>query len=271
MTPKSLSMCRAGAWGFTKTSVARHILDCMLDELGKHIDVLAFSNLPNTIKPPLWAAVPPGQKAVAGISKRKECPDVLLSHIDSALISTGLRVVVFVEDVDRNSDDNVFYQEIGALLDHLKNLQNLSFVLACGHEQKASSLLARLCEHTEMVPTVSEQNLKEFFSCFYNSILAEYKGDILPPKPKGMCLSHLNTSKEMSTGNLTVLLQTPRILKKVLRQTWYAYKDLHGEIDIEDLFIVTVLRITIPETYVFLADNIDRCVVLGIKRFSPTH
>ncbi len=272
--PKKLIVCRAGAWGFTKTSVARHILDCMLDELGKHIDVLAFSNLPEHYQAALVGSGSPWAKAVAGISKRKESPDVLLSHIDSALISTGLRVVVFVEDVDRNSDDNVFYQEIGALLDHLKNLQNLSFVLACGHEQKASALLARLCEHTEMVPTVSEQDFKEIFSCFYDSILAEYREDIpvsnydlfQPTEQEESLKDFIFQGGDGIYNHLNRLLAVPRTFKKALRQTYHIYKNLHGEIDLNEVFVLTALRITLPDLYAFFAANRELIQSLSSSR-----
>ncbi|MCY3733511.1 MAG: hypothetical protein OXG42_04460, partial [Chloroflexi bacterium] len=53
------------------------------------------------------------------------------------------------------------------------------------------------------------------------------------------------------------LLQTPRALKHVLRRVDRVWRSLHGEVDLDDVFILTVLRETASPVYDFLISHID--------------
>jgi hypothetical protein len=56
--------------------------------------------------------------------------------------------------------------------------------------------------------------------------------------------------------NIPKLLKTPRSLKATLRRTVKTWDILHGEIDLNDLIILNVLRYGAPEALDFLMDNL---------------
>ena len=267
--PRNIVICRVGAWGFRGGSAARQILESMLDELSEHMDVLPFVGIPGHYQTALAESDMPWAKAFSQLVSRREDPLNLLTRIDTALECQGIRLVVFVEDVDRNGDDALFYREVGALLDHLKNLRNVSFVLACGYEQQAAAMLARICEHTEMLLPVSEYVFSVIFTEFRDSLLSRYPDDIetvsqgsrdqrfgftLDPTMMVLFGSH----QRGLASDIAELLSTPRSLKHLLRRTRQAYDSLHGEIDFDDLFVTTLLRIVMPDAFAFLALNIQR-------------
>ena len=53
------------------------------------------------------------------------------------------------------------------------------------------------------------------------------------------------------------VLQTPRGLKRVIQRVNTTWKHLHGEVDLEDLLIVTTLRESATPAYDFLVSHID--------------
>jgi hypothetical protein len=54
------------------------------------------------------------------------------------------------------------------------------------------------------------------------------------------------------TESIVTLVNTPRLLKLVVRRVHTAWNSLHGEIDIDDLIVLTVLRYGAPEAVDFL-------------------
>jgi hypothetical protein len=60
-----------------------------------------------------------------------------------------MRLIIFLEDLDRNVSDDMIRDEMPALLDRLRHLKNISFVLAIGTEHQYSNVLVRICAHVE--------------------------------------------------------------------------------------------------------------------------
>jgi len=61
------------------------------------------------------------------------------------------------------------------------------------------------------------------------------------------------------------LLDNPRLIKDALRRTWHAWKNLHGELDFDDLFVVNVLRVAAPESFTFVNEKAPLLRGLNIK------
>jgi hypothetical protein len=53
--------------------------------------------------------------------------------------------------LDRNVSDEIIRDEMPALLDRLRVLGQVSFVLAIGTEQQYSDVLVRICDHVEAI------------------------------------------------------------------------------------------------------------------------
>ncbi|USD36553.1 hypothetical protein [Ferrimonas sp. SCSIO 43195] len=64
--------------------------------------------------------------------------------------------------------------------------------------------------------------------------------------------STLSSSLDDSLANIVYLISNPRNLKLVLNQTKNNWHYLHGEIDLEDLFMLNVLEVCVPKTILIL-------------------
>lgn len=267
---RDVLICSVSTWGLVKGSVAKYILDRILHELKKHADILAVAGVPAHYHSAMSGSGITWGKALIGLVSSQDTPDILLSRIDSILRCVKMRLVVFLEDIERNREGSAFYEEVGALLDHLRTLDNITFILACGQEHEAAAMLARVCEHTEIVPALKNDIVRKQCIAFRKIRLDAYANEDID------CLSgEVRDARFGITANdgsafqydyehrgaiyyVATLLNNPRLLKKVFQKVSRAHDNLHGEIDFDDLFVTNVLRIAVPEAFAFVDRHIRR-------------
>jgi predicted AAA+ superfamily ATPase len=80
---------------------------------------------------------------------RENDPLETLRRLNNILQAAHMRLIIFLEDLDRNASDEMIHDEMPALLDRLRHLENISFVLAIGTERQYSNVLVRICSHVE--------------------------------------------------------------------------------------------------------------------------
>lgn len=69
---------------------------------------------------------------------------------------------------------------------------------------------------------------------------------------------HLSNKDQHSLAkNIMELLDTPRLIKHMLRNSWNTWKTLHGEIDLDDIIICNTIKISAPKVYDFLLVNVN--------------
>jgi len=83
------------------------------------------------------------------LTKTDYDPIIQLKKLDEILAVAKLRVIIFLEDIDRNTSEDLIKSELPSLLDRLRQLDNVSFVLAIGTEHHLSQILVRICGHME--------------------------------------------------------------------------------------------------------------------------
>ncbi len=158
--PPRILTCHVGAWGFIKEPAANVVLRKAIVELSNHVDCLAVHSLPEeylgTLKgiAPSWLHVP-----LALLSANN--PMEQLKRLDPLLEAINARLVIFIEDLDRNTEmpdvtinqnfnhngDNIssevsnnvaaipngrIFLEVESLLDRMSEVERVSFVLALG-------------------------------------------------------------------------------------------------------------------------------------------
>jgi hypothetical protein len=101
----------------------------VIQECAQHVDCLGISNLPAQYGESI-GHVSTWSKALSGLLPLSYDPMVALERMDRVLLAIDRRIVIFFEDLDRNWQGNDFWVEIIALLDRLKKLDRVSFVLA---------------------------------------------------------------------------------------------------------------------------------------------
>jgi len=181
------------------------------------------------------------------------------------------RLVIYLEDIDRGPDTTVFYGEIASLLDRLKALRNVSFVLAVGQDIQTATVITRISEHVEVIPALPAEKMLRLCMSFRKLCLTQFEDDIDPQiatrekrvELEGVSASDLSLRAMFAStymgpmDAISNLLSSPRIAKTALRRTWMAWQSLHGEIDFDDLFAANVLRSAALEAYAFLSGRIS--------------
>jgi len=261
--------CWVGGWGFREGKAVEHILQVAIKQLGKHTDCLSVSNLPGQYKKAIGDSGNILVKLINSLLCGWQSPLDILEKLDLLLIRIDRRMVIFLEDIDRNKRTDLFFNEITALLDGLKSLHNITFVLAIGEEHKGQEVLIKISEHIETIPSLDRKSIVRMCEKFREHCLSEFTGKVklIPDseRDKRIGVGRLDLIASMAKVHkgmlvpidyISMLLNNPRVAKAALRRTYQAWIKLYGEIDFDDLLIANVLRLSAPEIFLFINQNI---------------
>ena len=267
-------ICKIDGWGLRKESSAEVILRKTVAELSKYVDCLGLRNIPQEYQKALSDAGPWWLKLVSIGLKKKDAVQQL-EKLDNVLLCTGMRMIIFIEDVDRNIQKDEEISEVAALLDRLRGLENVSFVLAISSNVNMADagISMRLSEHIEVIPELTPKFVRTIVGTFRKNCLAQYPDDIdcvskderdkqwVPESNRFFNLDVLHSQTgghDRPVFAIPKLLTEPRLLKQSLRRTWQAWRNLHGEIDFDDLLMVNVLRFAAPKAFDFVHNYIHK-------------
>jgi hypothetical protein len=283
----SLITCDVCGWGLQKGSAAETVLKQVIQTCTKHVDCLGLSNLPVQYGESI-GHISTWSKALSGLFSHSYDPMVTLERMDKVLWAMDKRVVIFFEDLDRNWQGNDYWIEVVSLLDRLKKLDRVSFVLAITGTNKIGDIINRISDHIEIVPRLSLDHVCKIYPTFMRLCFQQYKDiifnkgesryhrivatDLLLQDQKSDLLNmeadienamlHDQIS-DLSYKNLgdalapvVELLENPRNLKHVLRRTYHAWAFLHGEIEFDHLLFANVLRVAEPAVFNFIHNRL---------------
>lgn len=275
--PKKILTCSVSGWGFHEHRISEHIISSAVKRLSQEVDCAGLANLPSQYRSAISSSDSFWGKIISGLFEGSSDPLDVLRKIDNVLSTVEKRLVVFIEDLDRNVDDELFWSEAIALLDRLKNLDHVSFILAIGTTTKKlpySDTLLRIAEHIEVVPPLTWQQLYSLVGRFRDTCLQAFNTDIacqpkekanerlglysVNPEEKDHLLKLLDSLQGRPIRRIANIMMTPRIIKTALRRTWQTWQNLHGEIDLDDLLVANIIRTVLPEAFIFMNANISR-------------
>jgi len=271
---EDIIVAEVSAWGFREDSVAQHILDVAISEVARMVDCLELASMPAAYQ----RAMSNSNGilgAICGLLGGKTRCKESLDRLDALVTRARKRLVIVLEDVDRNVRSDAFFNEITALLEELKGLKNISFVLAIGEKINAQEILTKLAEHIEIVPHLSRRSVLKALRSFGSYCLKKYPEDIdvVSPEDRENMIrfeesEHLDAMADArlispTIYNLAALLITPRILKTSLRRTWLAWQNLRGEMDFYDLLVCNILRTAAPEAFFLINENVGQLRTLS--------
>ncbi len=257
MRPKHLVWCRIASWGVGQEDVPSFILRQALNRAADALDVVPFANLPESYGQALKEVHTAGA-VLASLLKQDGTPEDVLRKLDTALLCVNRRLVIALEDMDRNPEYEKVMAQLCALLDRLKDLDNITFVAAFGQESIQSNALIKVLEHTEYVSGMDKPAGAELLGIIRNQFLND--SDVtqaVSHKDREFQLGFRETPR--SDGfmyDLLGLLGVPRRLKHVLRRCRFAWESLKDEVDCDDLLLVHVLRECVPEAYAFVSNHL---------------
>lgn len=144
-------LCRIDGWGRASGTVAQKILSLAIGEVKKYVDCTSVIALPDNYRKAIARTSSVGGTFFSVLFQSFQDPVAQLCRLDNILVAANLRLIIVLEDLDRNVGDEIIGEEMPALLDRLRVLNNVSFVLAIGTEQQFLHILIRICDHVEAI------------------------------------------------------------------------------------------------------------------------
>lgn len=135
-----------GGWGRDESTIDQQILSRIVDVLSKYVDCLSISGLPKRYKNALLGTNNSIVNVLSSILYHSADPKRSLKKLDEILSSINLRIILFIEDIDRNEPSDV---ELGSLLDRLKKLSNVSYIITLGLAHEYEEIVNRVCDQIE--------------------------------------------------------------------------------------------------------------------------
>ena len=143
--------CRVDGWGRAKGPIAQQILTIAVKRISLEIDCLSIITVPANYQKALTSVKSPIATIFSALLNSEEDPVAILKRMDVILNTANIKLIIFLEDLDRNIPDEMIRNEMPALLDRISDFSNLSFVLAIGTEHQYSNMLIRICHHLESI------------------------------------------------------------------------------------------------------------------------
>ena len=136
-------------WGFENSAaIVERILEDVVHRIGEKVDCGNMRTLPSRYLKAISVAHP-SLAAAESILGEQVGPERVIAQLDSVLEACDSRVVVVIQDMDRNSKAQ-FDTAAVSTTDRFRHTCRVSFILASGASSTAD--LTRLCDHIEPMP-----------------------------------------------------------------------------------------------------------------------
>lgn len=144
-------LCRVDGWGRVSGTVAQKILHSAIEKMKLYVDCTSIIALPENYRNAIAGTASVGGAAISALLQSSQDPVTQLCRLDNILAAANIRLIIVLEDLDRNVNDSIIRDEIPALLDRLRVLSNVSFLLAIGAERHLSDIILRICDDVEAI------------------------------------------------------------------------------------------------------------------------
>ena len=264
----NMVFCRFEAWQYqTPHAAAKGLMKVASEAILEIADVFDVYALPDNYLDAIEQSAPSWTRPLTLLFRQDKDPQTVLSRIGDSLVRLNKRLLIFVDDFDRIEETLPKTQQaVSQALNQLQNVPNVQYVIAVGPRRQASlaptagkkpySDLMKLTRYQELVPRLDpgdvlprirdlrDRCLDDEASCYPWATTRDGL-DPLDWKPLYAGLGEI-----LPASRLTVLLNTPRILKSVLRETASAWNGgLKGEINWYNLLFANAIRYAEPALF----------------------
>lgn len=256
---RRLIFATVSCWGFESSKSAQHhILDAILSEVCEEVDSLHLQGLPQRYIDIIGSHSKP-VASILRLFQASENPVDLLCTFEPVLEATKMRLVLIIEDLDRN-EANFNRGEIVALLHRLRRIKNISVILAIAPDHQLDFL--KVCDHFEPVPKLSRPDIGKRIEQYRRLLLEHYPPAAIFDKLEPLEASEFDMAQLERNPNyravitlLSNIIATPRQFKGILRGIRGQWEALCGEVRIDDLIVINALRYAEPAAFYFLVRN----------------
>lgn len=234
-------LCRINSWGTysSEEQIQKYIIEQVIYSLGNVTSTTSLSGLPSkyiqTLKgaQSLWLDTLP-------IFDNHSSPDSQLSQIDELLIRLKLKIIITIEDLDRNKDAEAMLNSIAPIIDVLNYKSSFRFILSIGQKLNNPEIINRICRYKEYISLdrdYVQNSIKECLNKIVQMKKLTYIGHF-----KHFFLTTTDNKVIATRNALLYYITNPRELKIILRQVELDWNSsLYGCCDILDLFAITTL------------------------------
>lgn len=272
-------ICRFDSWGRIDNAQQAQglILEKMIESISEHTSISALNNLPQRYLDALQGNDAWWNTLFSIFNASSLDPESQLGKVDNILSAIDKKLLLVIEDLDRNTDCNKLSLEIVPLLDRLRELKQVNFIITLGHEKSLSSTITRITSFREDLTNHEHEKLdfilKEFRDFCLKDTAKEdrYIDGVIDraywPLVDGKAgvvdgVSYQTSSMQGSIYHAAYLaikhyLSNPRTLKYCLRSAHSAWDKIHGEINFDDLLCFNVIKQSEPYAFDFIIKNIN--------------
>lgn len=255
--------CFVDGWNRKEEYITRQILHRVLDELKKSIDIIPIRGLPENYSEALgeanWFF-----RLLSKIESDYYDAQSKIKRLDELLYINNTRVVVVIEDIDRNIDENIKKNlwHIEGLLARLQKSRCISFIVSGAPKIISQSELQRVFDNliaininpgSFLMPTQICRELKnEDFTNndlpLFDPLSKEERSEIeIMIDEKKAYFSFTQTDFGLITmkpyAGILSRMSSIRLFRQALHEVELNWKNhLKGEVDFDDLIAMTILK-----------------------------
>lgn len=253
-------VCKFSCWGFeTSASVIHEMLADAIARVSLEIDTFDVESLPDSYRQ-TFAAAGDWFDRVSQILLGKRSPDEQFQRLSELLSPLNARILFIVEDLDRNDTRSFETEEVLAFLERLKQYKNLSFLLTGGLGSTIKIDFAKLCDHIETLRLVDSRLAASLIRRVHARCrdVKAFPHIPIQDEDERTHWGDLSDSVSSELEEMTIqqavasLLQTPRALRHSLQRTHSAWSRLCGEVNLDQLIVLNVIRYGAPEAFDWL-------------------
>ena len=259
----------------TARAAVQGIIGTLVDALAREVNVLSVRGIPSAYGEAMTSAGG-WSSAMVRLQGVPANPTETLTEIDRIATTIGLRFVLWIEDLERfagGDDAGAGGEEklnpIRALLHGLTQLESVSVVTATTSLRLRFDI-EKIARYVEMIPPLPESLVSKALDLFRKGCCSKH--DVIDPSSRDLRpgLQNLGIADDlaremrmfMGTGihdpgdALVALCSTPRTMKQALRYCLNTWDRLAGEIDFDDVLVLSILRESAPDAVALIQSHI---------------
>ncbi|MFT6987722.1 MAG: hypothetical protein ACJAT7_003581 [Psychromonas sp.] len=225
-------------WGVEAESIIQYVLDEILIALGREIDMCKFRSLPSHYLSAMNAGNTPS-KIFAAFIHKPTSPEEILKNLCDVINASNLRLLVIIQDLDRNKEALDSLDKLAGLLDRLEELKGIDYIFAGENTPQFSDTLLRICRRRFDFPV---PNLADDVSRFADKLIDEnlqkYYNDVLLGSEAKKCPELVN-----------MLLPSFRDFQSLRSQIESSWENIKGEVLLYDFILIQAIKNNRPKFY----------------------
>ncbi len=283
--PRRIEFVNIELWPYeTPDAAVQGILRLLTKSLSKEIGTMRLDGLPNAYLDAITRAS--GLTTIfPQAASRARTPDSVLSEIDAMAKIIDRRYVLWVEDLERFAFGDPAAEQIDAsefsrlapiraLLVGLDNAESFTVITATTTLFQRFDL-EKMARYVERIPDLPRETIRQEIAKFRAERLKAFIDPAAaernalgwhPQYDNGPYVKQtLGDAIVTFAGAMAALANTPRVLKQALRRADETWTALPGEIDIDEMIAMCLLREASPQGFALIENHVDRFRGLAVS------